>query len=220
MKKQTKYYLIYQITNNLNHKIYIGKHKTNCLDDDYFGSGKHLKRAQEKYGLENFTKTILFYCANEEEMNLLEKMIVTTEFCTRKDVYNINIGGYGGWTYCNSNGKRVSIENQKKDIQKMVEHRQNTISNWSEEKRAEVSKKLSNAMKHHIKEFGPIWLGRHHTIETRKTMSISHQGKHDGKLNSQFGTMWICNDLTRESKKILKTDSIPEDWRKGRICKK
>ena len=70
-----KYYLIYQITNNINGKIYIGKHETDNLDDDYFGSGKHLKHAQKKYGLENFTKTILYYLQNKEEMNLLEKMV-------------------------------------------------------------------------------------------------------------------------------------------------
>ena len=95
------HYLIYKITNNLNGKIYIGKHKTDRLDDDYFGSGTILKMAQSKYGIENFTKTILFYCANEEEMNLLEKLVVTPEFCARKDTYNINVGGDGGWYYSN-----------------------------------------------------------------------------------------------------------------------
>lgn len=96
-----KHYLIYQITNNVNDKIYIGKHETFNIDDDYFGSGKLLTRAQNKYGLENFTKTILFECANQEEMNLLEKYVVTPDFCQRKDVYNIMEGGAGGWAYVN-----------------------------------------------------------------------------------------------------------------------
>ena len=61
-----------------------------------------MHRAFEKYGLENFTKTILFYCANEEEMNLLEKTVVTPEFCARADVYNIKEGGNGGWNIINS----------------------------------------------------------------------------------------------------------------------
>lgn len=34
-----------------------------------------------------------------------------------------------------------------------------------------------------------------------------------------YGKMWICNDETHESKSILKTDPIPEGWKKGRFCK-
>ena len=34
---------------------------------------------------------------SKEEMNLLEKMVVTEEFCARPDTYNIKIGGDGGW---------------------------------------------------------------------------------------------------------------------------
>ena len=44
-----KYYLIYQVTNNVNGKIYIGIHETNDLEDDYMGSGKILNKAKEKY---------------------------------------------------------------------------------------------------------------------------------------------------------------------------
>lgn len=43
------YYLIYKITNNVNNKIYIGKHQTENKDDDYMGSGKIIKRAIEEY---------------------------------------------------------------------------------------------------------------------------------------------------------------------------
>jgi len=61
-------------------------------------------------------------------MNLLEKCIVTQEFCARKDTYNINVGGDGGWSYVNSeNGpyKKGSIKrhnamklaNKNKDLQ-------------------------------------------------------------------------------------------------------
>jgi hypothetical protein len=41
-------------------------------------------------------------------MNLLEKHVVTQEFCDREDTYNLNTGGDGGWDYANNSGKNMS----------------------------------------------------------------------------------------------------------------
>ena len=81
---------------------YIGKHQTKDLTDGYMGSGKQLKRAQVKHGIENFKKEILFQFDNEDEMNAKEAELVTEEFCLRKDVYNLCPGGRGGFGYINS----------------------------------------------------------------------------------------------------------------------
>ena len=91
-----KHYIIYQITNLLNDKIYVGKHITEDLNDDYMGSGKLLWAAYRKYGMENFKKEILHDFDNEDEMNKKEAEIVNESFCSRNDTYNIVTGGGGG----------------------------------------------------------------------------------------------------------------------------
>ena len=47
------YFYVYKITNKINENIYIGVHKTKDLDGGYFGSGKILNSAINKYGKEN-----------------------------------------------------------------------------------------------------------------------------------------------------------------------
>lgn len=89
-------YTIYQITNKLNGKIYIGKHQTENPDDEYYGSGKFIKAAIKKYGKENFIKEVLFVFDTETEMNRKEKELITEEFVSRSNTYNAGIGGEGG----------------------------------------------------------------------------------------------------------------------------
>jgi hypothetical protein len=94
------FYTIYQITNKVNQKIYVGAHKAISLENDYYwGSGSVLKKAIEKYGRENFEKEILHIVNTEQEMYDLEKSIVNEEFIQRSDTYNLKIGGDGGWKF-------------------------------------------------------------------------------------------------------------------------
>ena len=87
------YYTIYQITNLINNKIYIGQHSTKNIEDNYFGSGKNIKRAIKKCGKENFKKEILFVFDNFDDMNNKEREIVNEDFIRRVDTYNICLGG-------------------------------------------------------------------------------------------------------------------------------
>ena len=88
----------YQITNQLNGKIYVGKRSCKCLveDDAYMGSGIHIRRAIKKYGIENFSKTIIDVCDDAEMAFELEALIVDVDFLKRSDTYNLCGGGIGG----------------------------------------------------------------------------------------------------------------------------
>lgn len=89
------YHLIYMVVDKINNKIYIGKHTTKNLYDDYMGSGKSLKAALKKYGLENFEKIILYCFDSEDEAYLKESEIVNETFIKRLDTYNMKCGGKG-----------------------------------------------------------------------------------------------------------------------------
>jgi group I intron endonuclease len=104
-------YIIYKITNIVNNKIYIGKHQTKNINDNYYGSGIALEKAIKKYGKHNFTKDILFIFDNEDDMNTKEKEIVTEEFIATNKTYNMGVGGEGGSHF---KGKTHSVETRKK----------------------------------------------------------------------------------------------------------
>lgn len=107
------HYCIYKITNIHNGKFYIGSHKTDNLDDGYFGSGTLLKRAIKKHGVENFTKQILKECASLEDMKLSETEILQS--IKNDDVYNLKFCSSGGNTR-----EKYTKDEKKIYIQKLV----------------------------------------------------------------------------------------------------
>lgn len=107
------FYTIYKITNQIDGKFYIGSHKTRDLNDSYMGSGKYLKRAIEKYGIDNFKREILFVFSNQDEMYAKEAEIVNEDFLVTENTYNLKIGGFGGWDHINSNTNLRVKKNQK-----------------------------------------------------------------------------------------------------------
>lgn len=105
-------YCIYKITNLINGKTYIGQHKYKDLNDNYMGSGKLLKLAQKKYGLQNFKKEILvFSIVRKDFIDLLEKEYIAFERLNNKNgCYNISDGGEGGDTH----NHHVTVESRRK----------------------------------------------------------------------------------------------------------
>jgi hypothetical protein len=116
------FYTVYKITNKINGKIYVGIHRTENLDDDYMGSGKYIKRAVDKHGIENFEKEYLAIFDNPEDMYNMESEMVNEDFVKRTDTYNLTCGGKGSIEHLkgkvvvkDSRGNRlhVSVDNPR-----------------------------------------------------------------------------------------------------------
>lgn len=189
----THYYL-YRVTNKVNGKIYVGVHKTQKLDDGYMGSGKVIRSAIEKHGLENFEKEILETFDNAADMFKREAEVVTEEFLARPDVYNLRRGGHGGFDYINSKGL-----NTQRD---MTNNRNAGLAVIA--KYGKIRKKPVIGAHDKL-----TFKGRRHTEVTKEKM---RQVDRSGMKNSQQGSIWITDGVISKKHR----GEIPEGWKRGR----
>lgn len=94
--KNAHYGYIYFTTNNINGKMYIGQHINNKDNTWYKGSGDILKKAEKKYGIENFICKAIDYADSQEELD--NKEVWWIQFMNAaysNDFYNISLGGGG-----------------------------------------------------------------------------------------------------------------------------
>lgn len=92
------YGYIYETTNLINGKKYIGQHRSNKFEPNkYIGSGKLLLKAIEKYGKENFSCALLEECNSRDELNKAEKKWIEKfkADSDRENYYNVSRGGEG-----------------------------------------------------------------------------------------------------------------------------
>jgi hypothetical protein len=201
---------IYEIENLVNGKTYIGQHTLRegrtIKTDLYYGSGKLIKRAQRKYGLENFEKRIIIQGNfSKEEINRFEKCMIACQRLCGKAEYNIADGGEG-W----NEGMREA--------------------HWKATHTKEYLEKLSKSAKRrcllHPKEISErnkiLWktgvfntkkngtTGYKFSDEQKHKLSESHKGSKNGS----FGTHWYTNGETN-----IKASECPEGFYLGRICK-
>lgn len=151
--------------------MYRGLHKTSNLNDDYLGSGDHLRHAIKKYGKENFEKKVIFIAFDYESMVWAEGVLVDQCWVNRDDTYNIV---RGGWV--STEKGRLKQAEKLKHIPKSAAHRQKI----SEANKGQISwakgKKRGPHSKEHCINIGKSSLGRKHTLETRKLIGDSIRG--------------------------------------------
>ena len=212
------FYIVYKVTNVINKKIYIGAHKTKNIQDNYMGSGKLLKKAIKKYGIENFKKEILAICDAETNMYEIEKKLVNEEFIDQSDTYNLKIGGSGGFNFINENNLN-NINNTGvggKSYAKKVKEDKNFRKNLSN-KNSERLKKLHSEGKFKYNNFS----GKKHSSNTKEKIGKANSKNQMGSKNSNFGNCWIYNEELKKSRCIKKNkleEWIKNGWKKGRKC--
>lgn len=224
-------YTVYKITNQINGKIYIGCHKTNDLNDNYMGSGKYLIRAQKKYGLDNFTKEILFVFDNPDDMYNKEAEIVNADFLAEENTYNLKLGGMGGFDYINANSNSADYISVRRNNGLRSKTKGFVVTNARRKEDSAhlaqiVTKANETKQKNSLEKYGDAkecyrsFAGKKHTEETKKKIGRANSKHQSGTGNSQYGTRWITNG--HENSKILTTDSIPDGWvlgRKSKACR-
>lgn len=191
------YNYVYKIKNNLNSKIYVGKHSTDNLNDGYMGSGKLIKLAYNKYGIENFTKQILQFAETEDELNDLE-MFYIKDLDARTKGYNLTDGGEGAIGYKMSDEAKQKISNFQKQQYcpwkhnpRSEEHKQKISESLKGEKNPFFGKHHSEETKQklrgrkfseeHKQKLRESRLGKKISDETKQKMSESHKGKLKGR---------------------------------------
>jgi hypothetical protein len=203
---------IYCITNLVNGKNYFGQRTvstkcTNLLSDMYWGSGKILKLAQKKYGLENFKKEIIISGKfSKEQINRFEKCIIACQRLIGKAEYNIANGGDGGFTgfwgteRCTEEVRKQQSERSKRSAVIYKE----SYERGREKAKETVKRKKENG-----------WHGWSHyrglSEEQKEAISNAKKGKTLGAENSSFGKHWWTN-----GKETIKCEICPEGFWSGR----
>lgn len=233
------FYTIYQITNLINNKIYIGLHKTRNLDDGYMGSGKLIRFAIKEHGIENFAKEILFVFDNPKEMIDKEIELVTKSFCLREDTYNLALGGGDGFSYVNDGsikhkeraskaGKIGVKETQKKFVEKygvksnfhikekqehmLLKRREKYGGSGFELEHVRLSAKNSIKDKYNVENVSQI---PEINQKIKETLKKKEHAK--GRNNPNFGKFWITNG--KENLMVKTTEEILPGWTRGRFIK-
>lgn len=157
------YGYIYKITNILNNKIYIGKHKydKNELDKSYICSGIIIKKAIKKYGIEKFLIDLIDVAESLKELNEKEKYYIKYFDCREPKGYNMTDGGDGAPNLSEESkkklaywkGKKQSSESQKKRSEslKKVVHTKEWCEKISKANKGQIvpeSSRLISSLRH------------------------------------------------------------------------
>lgn len=238
------YGYIYKITNNLNGKMYIGMHRSKSFDENYWGSGKIIVEAINKYGKDNFSREVILECDSEDELCKAEERIIRELNCVELDeYYNLKDGGIGKFPVLSgeSNGMygvhrfgelnpnygkhHVFSDESRKNMSDA--HKGKKLSDYHRQRISEGNKgrTVSDETKLKLSIKAKNRVGWHHTDETKRKMSennaMNKQEYRDkvsaslkGKNKWTAGRVWINNG---ERELMIFKDEIDNKLNEGYV---
>jgi group I intron endonuclease len=165
-------WILYQTTNKINSKIYIGVHHigNTYYSKNYLGSGDRIRAAIKKYGRENFTRITLSEFSSPEDAYAAEAEVVTEEFVKRLDTYNISLGGGSGAIHTPEMRARIIAGNKGKIVSEETK-RKLSDSHKGKKFTSETRAKMSA-----IQKIIQPSLGKKLSAETKSKISAANKG--------------------------------------------
>lgn len=213
-----KYHFVYQTTNIINGKSYIGVHSTSNLNDGYLGCGfyrgynvsKHkgkrgLKGAIAKYGVDNFYMSPIEFFNTPEEAYKEEKRLVNKYWVMSDSNYNLATGGvYSGKSPMTKEQRKMLIELHSKSfvVVNILTSDTYYVKNLLEWARLYFPEELyiPNTNKHNNKNKGTCNL---YSVASGKTRLVNNK-------------WWACHISDWKGKPIIKPRKKPK-VRKGYV---
>lgn len=168
------YGYIYKTTSLIDGRIYIGQRKGE-FDQNYKGSGLHIKRAFKKFGKYSFKLEVVCWLPTPEQLDEFEKFLIAKyrEIIGRENLFNIFDGGVEGRVDGQPFRLRANVSEEAR--RKMSEARKG-VSPWNKGKTgvytSEAKTKMSLA-----KKGSQTWIGKKHSEESRRKMSVSAKNR-------------------------------------------
>ena len=162
------YGYIYKTTNLINGKIYIGQHKAEKFDTNYYGSGKIILYALNKYGKENFKCELIEWCDTQSTTNKRECYWIKFYNSRDRNIgYNVTRGGDGCRIDHHTQTTKDKISKSRTGI---IPNREYIITD-------ETKEKISDTLKEYYKTHDNPRKGVHLSESTKEKLRQANLGK-------------------------------------------
>lgn len=211
------YGYIYETTNLINGKKYIGLHTAKKFEGNkYLGSGINLIKDIEKYGKQNFKVVLIETCNSLQELEEHEIFHININNAVENPkYYNIAPGGHAG------GGKCIPSKESRIKMSVAAYNRGNCLTEEGKKKCTHFGEdngfyncKHSESTREYLSKIhrGRIWINNgleNKHIHIEELDSYIQQGYRKGmkpKHHDTLNRIWIHNPISQERKMIFKSE--------------